>query len=388
MTATTTIPASAIVNVVPSVIGAGGNALALNTVVLTTNGQMTTGQVLQFASAAAVATFFTGASDEAKFADIYFAGFEGATQVPGNLIFAFYATSITATMAGVVSQTTDWAMFTSIYDPDSGTPHVPTVKTAWAAWANSQNNRYGYVAWDTDTYPTTTLPATASLGYVVNVTNSDTGTICISGPDYTIAAFVCGAIAAIDFNATNGRITLAFKAQAGLVATATTATVASNLLGNYYNFYGSYATANQGFKFFNNGSISGMYKWIDSFVNQIWLNNAFQLALMELLTSAKSVPYDNLGYGLIRAALTDPINAGLNYGAFAPGVPLSALQTAEVNAAAGLQISQTLQSQGWYLQILPATPTNRAARATPPINFWYTDAGSIQVISMASVEVQ
>ncbi|WP_367575649.1 DUF3383 family protein, partial [Serratia liquefaciens] len=69
-----------------------------------------------------------------------------------------------------------------------------------------------------------------------------------------IDAFVCGAAASIDFEATNGRITFAFRGQGGLVAGVTTATVASNLIANGYNFYGAYATANQQFREFQNGT--------------------------------------------------------------------------------------------------------------------------------------
>jgi hypothetical protein len=59
-----------------------------------------------------------------------------------------------------------------------------------------------------------------------------------------------------------------------------------------------------------------------------------------------------------------------------------------VNAAAGLAIDTVLSSQGWYLQILDATPQVREARGTPPCTFWYMDGGSVQNINLASVEVQ
>jgi hypothetical protein len=52
-----------------------------------------------------------------------------------------------------------------------------------------------------------------------------------------------------------------------------------------------YATANQ-FQFFYLGQISGEFEWIDSYVNQIWLNNALQQADMTLLTQVNSVPYN------------------------------------------------------------------------------------------------
>lgn len=294
-------------------------------------------------------------------------------------------TTPSAIMASIVAQTTNWASFMTAFDPDNG--YGNATKLLFSTWNGQQNNRYAYVCWDTDSSPTVTVPATSSLGYLI-AQASISGTMLINEPDYNIAAFICGAIASINFNATNGRATLAFKSQSGIAPTVTNATVAANLIANGYNFYGTYATASQQFTFFNPGSVSGVFKWADSYINQIWLNNAFQQALMNLLTNLPSIPYNAAGYALVRAALMDPIAAGLNFGAFRGGVPLSAVQIAEVNNAAGTPIDSVLSSTGWYLQILPATAMVRGNRTTPPVNFWYMDGGSIQQISMASLEVQ
>ncbi len=109
---------------------------------------------------------------------------------------------------------------------------------------------------------------------------------------------------------------------------------------------------------------------------------------MVLLKNAKSIPYNAAGYGLIRASLLDPINQGLNFGAFRPGVTLSQLQIAEVNNAAGKKIDDVLSTQGWYLQVKDALPQVRAVRGSPPITFWYMDGQSVQKLNLASVEVQ
>ena len=89
----------------------------------------------------------------------------------------------------------------------------------------------------------------------------------------------------------------------------------------------------------------------------------------------------------LETALADPINAGLNFGAFAPGT-ISSAQAAAVNAAAGADIAQTLQTQGWYLQVVPASSTVRAARGPLAVKFWYLDRGSVQSINVSSVAVQ
>jgi hypothetical protein len=137
-----------------------------------------------------------------------------------------------------------------------------------------------------------------------------------------------------------------------------------------------------------NGQVSGDFLWMDSYINQIWLNNAFQLALMELLTNAPSIPYNASGNALIESSVADPINAGLNFGAFRPGVTLSAAQRAAVNTEGGRPIADTLQNRGWYLQVLAASAVVRAARGSPPCKFWYVDGQSVQSIDLTSIQVQ
>src|SRR5205085_721504 len=82
-----------------------------------------------------------------------------------------------------------------------------------------------------------------------------------------------------------------------------------DLLANGYSFYGAYGAANQNFIWFQNGQCTGAFKWFDSYVNQIWLNNQLQLAALTLMQNAKSIPYDAAGNSLIQAALADPTAA-------------------------------------------------------------------------------
>lgn len=294
-------------------------------------------------------------------------------------------------MANITQITQNWATFMSIFDPDGGSGSLQ--KQAFAQWVNNTNKRYAYIAWDTDITPTESNAATSSFGNIIKSANMD-GTCAIYQPPggvttpEQIAAFICGAVASVDFQQTNGRITFAFRGQDGLVAGVTTATVASNLIANGYNFYGAYATAAQQFLEFQNGTVSGEFEWLDSYINQIWLNSQLQLALMELLQNTNSVPYNAQGYDLIKAACLDPINQALNFGAIRAGVTLSALQIAQINSAAGLKASDTLQLQGWYLQVKDAAPQVRQARQSPPINFWYMDGESVQVIELTSTLVQ
>lgn len=289
-----------------------------------------------------------------------------------------------AFMSGIVARTQNWASFTTSFDPDAGSGN--TEKQEFASWNSSRNNRYLYVAWDTDVTPTLSAPAAASLGALLEASDTS-GTMVYYAPDATKAAFILGAVASLDFTKTNGRATMAFRAQGGLTADVTDATVAANLKANGYNFYGAYATANDEFTFTYPGSVSGPFKWADSYVNQIWLNNGLQLALMTLLTEMGTIPYNQAGYAAIEAACADPIQAALNFGAIRPGVPLSALQIAQVNSLAGDKVDTVLSTRGYYLKVGPASATVRAARASPPIILFYMDGQSVQQINMNSIEV-
>ena len=299
------------------------------------------------------------------------------TQAAGAILSQGAIASVPATfMAAVIAQTQNWASFTTLFDPDNGSGNAQ--KQLFAAWVNSQNNRYAYVAWDPDSSPAASYPATASLGYILSQSNSS-GTIPIYEPiDINLASFVMGYIASVDFEQTNGRTTAAFRGQTGITPNESNATAASNLIANKYNFYGNYATANQGFQFLYPGQISGPYLWIDSYINQIWLNNQLQLTLMNLLTTLRTIPYNPVGYGYIRDAIAggasqaliaqppqSPVAAALNNGVIQRNVPLSANQISYVNATAGFPIDQTLSTQGWYLLIQPATAQVRQARQSP-----------------------
>jgi hypothetical protein len=84
------ISAKSLANVIPGVLGAGGNALNFNGVILTDNSVCPAGVPTSFSSYDAVAAFFGAESIEAQMAQVYFTGFAGSTQLPNELFFAYY----------------------------------------------------------------------------------------------------------------------------------------------------------------------------------------------------------------------------------------------------------------------------------------------------------
>jgi hypothetical protein len=297
----------------------------------------------------------------------------GATQSPGAAVAV-----PSVLMTSIVNQLQNWFSFTNVAEP------VDSIKLQFAAWVNGQNARYKYVQSDSSNTPTTG-PAANSFGVL---TSTDTGVVAIYDPTGgDIAAFECGVTASINSNEPNGRITFAFKGQAGLTPSVTDQTTAANLVANFYNFYGQYATAAQQFQFYQPGQISGAWLWDDSYTDQVILNNALQLSLVELLANVKSIPYNNAGYSLIRAACADPINSAISFGSIVAGVDLSAAQIAEVNQAAGLKIDSFLFSFGYYLQIRDPGSVVRGQRGSPIITLWYVDGESVQKINLASIDI-
>lgn len=281
-------------------------------------------------------------------------------------------------MANVIANTQNWGSFMTLWEP------VTAEKTNFAIWTKAQNQRYLYVAWDTDAQAAVN-GSTTNFGYLAK-TAAYEGVMPVYNTK-ELAAFVLGTVASIDFNRRNGRITGAFKQQSGLAATVTDQQTSKNLLANGYSYYGAYATAADNETFLYSSQITGKWKWMDTFVNQVYLNAQLQLALISLLTGVNSVPYNESGYSLIRAAMNDPISQALNNGTIRSGVTLSALQIAQVNQVTGRDVSDIIQQTGYYLQVLDPGAQVRGNRGTPVINFFYTDGGAVHTITVASIDI-
>jgi hypothetical protein len=493
-----TIPASAIVNITPGVIGVGGAALDLLGLFLTTSTRVPVGSVQRFTAQAQVAAFFGATSTEANLAAIYFAGYDNSSLKPSAMLFVQYAsaavagylrsaplsvtiaqlqalsgaltltingttvTSGTISFSGVTSFSNAAAAIQAAFsspnfavaydsvlkaftftntatgaastvDYASGTLAGPLSLTkatgavlsqgaaqsvpgnamdtaiaisanfasftttfqpsqadmlAFSAWASGQTSRFIYFAWEASTTAVTS-PDTSSLGYQVRQANYG-GTVNLYDPNNPalLAAFAMGSIASLDFSRTNGRATLAFRSNStGLFAGVTSLPIAQALQANGYNFYGGYATANAPFNFFYPGQVSGPFAWIDSMADEIWLNAGLQLALIQLLTTEGSIPYNAEGYAMVEAALQPQIDTAVAYGAIRPGVDLSSQQAAQIKALVGTDASGPLYQRGWYVKIMPATPAVRAARGPIQGYVLYCDGQSIQAINVNSIQV-
>ena len=281
--------------------------------------------------------------------------------------------TLTQTMEGLINSQSDFWSFMPVFKETS------TEALELAEWCNSKGVRFMYAMVDTSDDGLTPNNSACLARQV-----ADYYGVCSVYNTKELGAMTMGIGGAINPAQFNGRKTWAYKQQNGLAFTVDDETSAQTLLNNGYNFYGNYATASNLFKLYQNGQISGNAKWLDTYYGQVFIKDGLQNAWLNALMQNNTVPYNQAGYGVLRAAAMDTINTAVNAGFIRQGVSLSESQKATVESQAGLDISGALETQGWYLQILDPTTIVRAERGTPVVNFWYMDGGSVQLIQGTS----
>lgn len=86
-----TIPVSPeIINVLPSVLSAGGGSVDLSNVLLTKNTRVPIGTVATFSDKTQVGAYFGLSSPQYAYSAVYFGGYDGATKSPGALLMTQY----------------------------------------------------------------------------------------------------------------------------------------------------------------------------------------------------------------------------------------------------------------------------------------------------------
>lgn len=283
------------------------------------------------------------------------------------------------TMDQIVGIAPNWGVFTTTVEPEL------TDKIGFSEWVNGRNYEYAYVGWDTDP-AAQQANAAESFGAQVKASKYE-GVFPLWGSVNT-AVFTLAIAASLDFDRLNGRTTFAFRTQGGLVPEVDNGTTANNLLANGYNYFGVYANKKTTWNILYNGAVSGSFKWMDAFINQIWLNANLQQAMIDLLTAVGSIPYETDGYTMVESACMDPIDKALNFGAIRTGTTISESQKAQIIQSIGSDVTGSIINKGYYLKIVEATAEIRAKRASPSMTLYYADGGSIQQLTLASIEIQ
>lgn len=297
-----------------------------------------------------------------------------ATVSPGS-----DAVTMTDMMNNIINTNQNWVPFETLADLNE------QQNSELSAWANSQKSRFVFVYHETSSEAT--IPNNANCFYQkVVVANGYEGTFPVYG-SYLYGVMPLAYSASIDFARTNGRVSFKFRGFSGLAPNVSDLATAQALKSNGYNFYGSYSLNKTMAQYASDGAISGKFVWLDSFIDQVWINANLVGAYANLFTNNQSYPFNQNGYGAIQAATIDVANQALTFGAIQRGVVLDQAQIRIVNNTVGKDISATLYSEGWYLFIPTQTGAARLERTLKGAIFYWVDGQLIQSIDMSSTAI-
>jgi hypothetical protein len=282
-------------------------------------------------------------------------------------------------MESITAITDNFVSFTAIFTPTEA-EHL-----AFAQWAASKGVRFLYVIWS-DNAPLTIQGNIENIGSLLQEAGYGATTAIYGSADY--AAFILGFVASVNYNITRGTATAAFKSNSALTVNVKDSATANALKEKGFNYYGQYTENSLAYTFLYPGSIYGSYGYIDTYINAVWLNASIQQAEITLLTNNPRVPYSELGYGLVKAAMQDVILQAIENGTIDTGVALSTAQKAQVNQEAGKEIAESLYTDGYYAQVVDPGAVARAGRLSPEIGLWYTYGGAIQRMVINSTLVE
>ena len=130
--------------------------------------------------------------------------------------------------------------------------------------------------------------------------------------------------------------------------------------------------------------MSGDYNGMDRYSNMGWMRMGMEVASMNGVNRAGRGPDNERGYAIIRSWLQDPINRALKNGCIDTGVVLSESQKAQVMNEAGLDISNELWINGYYIQVEDAGAQVRVTRDSPNVSCWVAYAGSVHRVDVAA----
>lgn len=289
------------------------------------------------------------------------------------------AVSMTDMMESIINTNQNWIPFESLVSL------TDDEHTELCAWTSAQNSRFVYVYYDTSDAPTIANNPDCFYQKVV-VANGYEG-ICPVYGSYLYGVMPLAYSASIDFARTNGRVSFKFRGFSGIAPNVSDLATAKALKSNGYNFYGDYGLNKTMKQYASDGAISGKYLWLDSFIDQVWINANLVSAYANLFTNNQSYSYNADGYSSVQAATIDPAQLAITFGAIKKGIVLDQSQIRIVNNTVGKDISATLYSEGWYLYIPTQPGSARLDRELKGVIFYWVDGQLIQSITMSSTAI-
>ena len=296
---------------------------------------------------------------------------EGAILSQGSL-----ALSPTDNLNGILSVTKNWVSFTQLNDISQESGYITALE--FAKWANDQNNRYVYMLWSSEKN-LTIAENSSHIGTVL--AQYAYSAICLIYNSYNHAAFFMGIGASINYNELDGTISFASKAQSGLTVSCNEDSEYDALIKNNFNFYADFSSANDHFRFSENGKITGIFKWLDNFYNNVWLVDQIQLTEAMLLRATNKIDYGVEGQSMLKATLDTVMKAALLPGVIQIGNTFDDTQIAQLKQQAGIDISDILSNTGYFIKITPPIASLRANRPAIGVQIWYTNNGSFYTIN-------
>lgn len=282
----------------------------------------------------------------------------------------------TENMEGILTVTRNWTSYTTLWDVSTESGYAEGLELA--KWANDKNNKFVYILWSSET----NLEIPGNTSHIANtIATYDYASVSIIYNLVDHAAFYMGMGASIDYTALNGTISFASKTQSGLSVSCDTDSAFDALIANNVNFYANFTSANDSFRFSENGKISGIFKWLDNFYNQRWLSDQVQINEAALLGAVNKLDYGQDGQSLLKATLITVMKKAIFNGVSQVGNTFDDAQAAILKQEAGIDITGDLSGFGYYIKLTPPAPSLRANRPPMSTQIWYTDNGSFYSIN-------
>lgn len=279
-------------------------------------------------------------------------------------------------MEKILTVTKNWYSFTTLWNVSTEVGYIEFL--ALANWCNSKFPKYNYIAWSNEANMEI-LNNNSQMKYALDEYNY--AGVSIVYNNYTHSAFFGGMMAGVDYTGTNTTILLSDKQQNGLEVSANNDTSYEALVQKKVNFYGNFNSANSEFRLSCNGYITGDYKFMDNQANNAWLADQIQIAEATLLANVGKLDYGSVGQSLLKSSLIDVMNKGLTNGVIQTGKTFDEAQKSILKQQAGLDISEILTNNGYYIKITPPAPSERANRPAMKVQIWYANNGGFFTIN-------
>lgn len=253
-----------------------------------------------------------------------------------------------------------------------------------AKWV-SGNYGYAFIA-HTNAANATVAESTADIASQLKAANVQYTAAVFGGPTY--AAFVMGCFASVAWDRQNAVITQAFKRSALLGARITSDDEFDVLNNKGYTFIGNFACRNSEFNVAYQGmTVYGDFKFLDTLVNDIWLNSKLQTSVFFGLQSMDRVPYTEAGYTSVKAWMLDAVEAAIKNGIISAGTSLNETQKDVLHNMLGDDYSAELFQNGFVILVKDPGALARQNRTSPETYCVYCSGGAIHAVHGESVTV-